>query len=527
MEHLIQKALRLYSSNHICEAESILVKVVDESPDQFPALQILAAIRRHQDRPEEALELLFRAVAINPDSAELHNSLANTLSSLKRYQEAVKHFHTALALRADFSEAHFNLANCLKESGQYEQAASAYSAVTALRPDYVAAHTNLGIVLDRLHRPDEALASFARALALDPQSKHGYGNVGLALVDCNRHEEALPFLRRSKELQPESALPTFDEALVHLALGNFAAGWPGYEARWTALPGVSRPPFLQPMWNGQMPLGGKTILLYAEQGLGDTILFARYVHEIVNQGARTILAVPEALVELMASIPGVADVITSTDPVPDFDVHAPLGSLPMLFSTTIETIPSQTPYLAHPSSEMFNGLRESSDSSLLVGVCWAGNPNYVSDSKRSVPISSFQRLFSVSGVRFVSLQKDLRNEDASVLLGFPGIDLTSVRRSQGLADTAALISQLDLVVTVDTVIAHLAGALGRPVWILLRYSGYWVWLLKRPDSPWYPTARLFRQEQPGNWDAVLDDAILHLTFLANGVGQKRAKPLIT
>ena len=266
---------------------------------------------------------------------------------------------------------------------------------------------------------------------------------------------------------------------------------------------------------------GKTILLHSEQGLGDTVLFARFVEPIVDRGARVYLDVQRPLVSLMSSIPGVAQVLTAGDPIPEFDLHAPFGSLPLALKTTVDTIPSRTPYLRAPAeSETIIGLDESSGSPSLqrplVGVCWAGNPDYPLDHNRSIPLSIFGRLFQVPGVRFVSLQQNLRPGDDAILAGYDDVNLTSIARSKGLADTAAMISRLDLVITVDTVIGHLAGALDRPVWILTSFSAYWAWLRGRIDSPWYPSARLFRQPQIGDWASVVEDAAGALAKAAGG-----------
>jgi hypothetical protein len=230
--------------------------------------------------------------------------------------------------------------------------------------------------------------------------------------------------------------------------------------------------------------------------MGDTILFARFVQDVVQQGARVVLLVLKPLAELMATMPGVVQVLTPGHPLPDFDVHAPMGSLPLAFGTTLNTIPARIPYLLAPHLEFI-------EKRFRVGVCWAGNPNYPSDHKRSIPLQIFQNLFKVPGVQFVSLQQNFRAGDAEILAGRGNIDLTSISKSSSLADTAALMANLDLVITMDTVIGHLAGALGQRVWILLHSNPYWLWMREREDSPWYPTARLFRQEQPGDWAGVM------------------------
>jgi tetratricopeptide (TPR) repeat protein len=507
-EPVFQRAVRFHGSGQLAEAASLFAAILELDPDHFPSLHRLAAIRRQQNRVEESLALLERAIVCNPAVAELYNSLGNTLNFLGRQEEAVEQYRRALALRENFPEVHLNLANSFKTLERWCEAEAAYRAAIALRPGYVEAHTNLGIVLGRLNRPADALASFSAALSFDPAVKLGNSNLATALTALNRHEEALPFLNRARQLEPDAPQPVFIESHVHLAMGNLERGWPAYEAR-LRIPElkINAHNFSQPLWDGQSAIADKTILLHAEQGMGDTILFARFVEPIVQTGSRVILAVQKPLVRLMSAMPGVAQVVTSGDPPPEFDLHAPLGSLPLALKITLDTIPARVPYLQAPAeSETIAGLDESDDPRPLVGVCWAGNPAYPNDHNRSIPLAIFERLFQVPGVRFVSLQQNLRPGDDSILAGCDNIDLTSDRKGSGLADTGALISRLDMVITVDTVIGHLAGALGRPFWILLPYSAYWAWLRERTDTPWYPTARLFRQPQPGDWKSVLESA---------------------
>jgi len=521
-ETVFQDAVRFHQSGQLAEAASLFAAILEHDPDHFPSLHRLAAIRRRQGRFEESLGLLQRALGCNPTAADAYNSLGNTLNSLGRQEEAIEQYRRAVALRENFPEAHLNLANSFKALERWREAEAAYRAAIALRPGYVEAHTNLGIVLGRLNRPADAVASFSAALSFDPAVNLGNSNLATALIALNRHEEALPFLHRARQLEPDAPQPVFNESLVHLAMGNLERAWPAYEAR-LRIPELKINCYnsAQPVWDGQSAIAGKTILLHAEQGLGDTILFARFVEPIVPKGARVILAIQKPLVRLMSAMPGVAQVLTSGDPLPEFDLHAPLGSLPLALKITLDTIPARIPYLEAPAeSETIASLdEESDDPRLLVGVCWAGNPAYPSDHNRSIALAIFERLFQVPGIRFVSLQQNLRPGDDSILARFDNIDLTSDRQGSGLADTAALISRLDMVITVDTVIGHLAGALGRPFWILLPYSAYWAWLRDRTDTPWYPTARLFRQPQPGDWKSVLESVADALKSMRPGPSQ--------
>lgn len=503
-EPLYQDAVQLHGSGRLTEAASLFVAVLENNPDHFPSLHRLATIRRHQGRFEESLTLLHRAIACDPAAADAYNSLGNSLNCLGRHEEAIEQYHRAVALHENFPEALLNLANSFKALERWREAETAYRAAIALRPGFIEAHTNLGFALARMNRPADALASFSAAVSFDPAVKLGNSNIATALIALNRHEEALPFLERARHLEPDAPQPAFNEALAHLAMGNLRRAWPDYEAR-LRIPelNINRGYFTQPVWDGQSPIAGKTILLHAEQGLGDTILFARFLESIIQKGARVMLAVQKPLVRLISATPGVDQVLTSGDPVPEFDLHAFFGSLPLALDITKDTIPTR-PYLKTPAESKPTAIL---DERPLVGVCWAGNPSYSNDHNRSIPLAIFERLLQVPGIRFVSLQQNFRPGDDSILARFDNIDLASIRACDDLAGTAALISRLDMIISVDTVVAHLAGALGRPFWILLPYSAYWAWQRNHADTPWYPTARLFRQRQIGDWRSVIENAV--------------------
>jgi tetratricopeptide (TPR) repeat protein len=483
-ELVFAQAVAFHGRGQLAEAGSLLAAILEHNAGHLASLQRLAAIRRFQGRLEESRELLARALERFPDSADLHNSLGNTLNALERTEEAVAAYRRATELRGDFPEAHLNLANSLKALGRYEEAVAAYREAITKRNGYAEAHTNLGVVLDRLHRLEEALASFLEALRLDPRARLAFNNVGLALSALNRHEEALGFFEQARAVEPEALEPVFHEAIVRLAMGDFARGWRDYEAR-LGLRVTSE--FSQPVWDGKADLSGKTILLRAEQGLGDTILFARYIPAVVKTGARVVVEAQQPLVGLLRGMAGVAQVVMPGQTA-EFDVHIAMGSLPLIFGT----IPGREGYFRAPAVAVEKG---------RVGVCWAGNPKYALDYRRSIPLAIFQRLFGVSR-RFVSLQKEWRAGDEEILAGIGNLDLGPIRNVEDLAETAALLARMELVITVDTAIAHLAGALGRPVWVLLPFSSYWVWGRRAEDCDWYASARLFRQQKAGDWEGV-------------------------
>ncbi|HEX4227781.1 MAG TPA: tetratricopeptide repeat-containing glycosyltransferase family protein [Bryobacteraceae bacterium] len=503
---MFERAVQLHTTGQTTEAGALFAAIVEHNPIHFPSLQRLAAIRRQEGHFEESLALLKQAIGCNPSSADAHNSLGNTLNSLGRSEEAVDQYRCALALRPDYPEAYVNLGNSLKGLNRVKEAAVCYSSAIGLRPQYAEAHSNLGIALLRLDRPQDALASFTAAIALDPGLNIAYSNLGAALSELDRHEEALPIFQRARQLEPDAPQPVFNEALARLALGDFEKAWEDYEARWVAVElKLKSRNFPQPLWDGETGIAGKTFLIHAEQGLGDMILLARYIPLVAQRGARLIVECYQPIQSLIAAIPGVSQVLIYGEDLPDFDIHAPFGSLPRAFKTTLQTIPDRVPYLPAPThSPTIDDLDNTDDPRPRVGVCWAGNPEYPRDRHRSIPLAVFQRLFRVPNVRFVSLQQRLRPGDEQILANYDNIDLVTDRKGSTLADTAALISKLDLVITVDTAIGHLTGALGRPVWVLLAYFPYWVWLRNRSGNPWYPTAQLFRQPRMGDWESVVE-----------------------
>jgi len=491
-----ERALDLQAAGREGEAEALFTAILKKAPLHFGALYGLGVIRLQQGEPEAALSLLRTATACRPASAEAWNALANTLQALGRHEEAAERYRRALALQPRFAYGHNNLGNSYLALGRVEDAAASFRTAATLVPKLAVAHSNLGNALMELGRPDEALQCYQAATELNPDVGGIHNNAGKALVVLNRHEEAAARFVRASDLDPSLAQARLNLALARLSLGDYTAAWPDYEARWQ-ISTYSRPrEYPQPLWDGRADLAGKTILLYFEQGLGDTIQFARYVPLLAQRGARVLLEGPRPLLRLFASLAGAAALLAPGDPPPDFDFHAPLLSLPLAFQTTLETIPGGVPYLQAPPVR----------TNYSIGLCWAGNPDNPTDRERSIPLRALVPLLRIPGASFLSLQKVLREGDEEILAQFGNIDVARIRDCTDFADTAALVAGLDLVIAVDTSLAHLAGAMARPVWVLLKFSAHWAWLRHRQDSPWYPTARLFRQPRPGDWSSVIEEA---------------------
>jgi tetratricopeptide (TPR) repeat protein len=462
-------------------------------------------------RFEEALASCERALALRADIAEVHANHGNALFGLKRYGEALASYDRALALRPAMAGLHYNRGNALHEMRRFDEALASYDRALAFRPDHAEAHYNRGNALHVSQRFDEALASYDRALVLRTDYAEAIANRGATLYDLQRYDEALASYDRALTLRPHFADAHYNEAMCRLLLGDFDRGWQKHEWRWeTEQLRKSNRGFPQPLWLGSDAIAGKTVLLHAEQGLGDTIQFCRYAPLVAARGAHVVIEVQKPLRRLMETLAGVARVISRGDPLPAFDLQCPLLSLPLALRTHLETIPATVPYLAAPESKVRAWAdRLGRHAQPRIGLVWAGNPrkelpgaNRI-DGQRSIAFDQLAPLVRLTGCSFYSVQKGdeaVRQIRASALRDVV-VDWTDDLHD--FSDTAALIENLDLVISVDTSVAHLAGALGKPFWLLNRHNTCWRWLIDRNDSPWYPTARLFRQQAAGQWDPVI------------------------
>jgi tetratricopeptide (TPR) repeat protein len=467
----------------------------------------LNALKRY----DLALASCDRALTLKPDYAEAHNNRAHALNALKRHREAIASCDQAIALRPDYPEAHNNRGNALNALARHTDAVASYDKAIAFAPKYAEAYNNRGNALYHLGRAEDAAASYELAIAIRPDYAEAYNNRGNALSLLKRCEPALASFDRAIALKPDYAEAFFNKGVLLLMMGRFADGWPLYEWRTNKANPIAARDYTQPQWLGEADLAGKTILLTEEQGLGDTIQFCRYAPLVAQRGARVILEVPPQLTRLAAGLTGIAQAVETGRPLPAFDLHCPLLSLPLAFKTELATIPAAIPYLkADAGQSKIWKDRLGAKTKLRVGLVWSGGirPNQpVSvNQRRNIPLAKFAVL-KHPDVAFYSLQKGQPGESELAELThnrWDGPDIVDLTSAIGdFSDTAAFIDNLDLVITVDTAAAHLAGALGKPVWILNRFDTDWRWLLDRTDSPWYPTAKLYRQDKAGDWDSVL------------------------
>lgn len=498
------RAVSAYKAGKLADAELLCQQIVSTERDHFEACHVLAVVQAALGKRDLALASYDRALALRPDQADVLSNRGNFLLALNRIDEALASYDRALAVRPNYAEAFSNRGSALERAGRFEEALENYDRALSLRPDFPDALYNRGNTLKALKRYDEALASYDRAIALRPGHDNAHNNRGQVLKELFRYEEALASYDRALALNPKNVMAHCNAAGLRLLTGDFERGWIDYEWRWLK-PSVAHAArgFPQPPWRGGDTIAGKTILLHSEQGLGDTIQFCRYVPLVAARGAQVIFEVQKPLCSLMASLAGPAQIVVKGDPLPAFDIHCPLLSLPLALGTRLETIPSSQSYLsAPPQLSTAWQARLGAGRKPRIGLAWSGRPEHERDRERSIGLHALLPFLNTDAT-FVSLQKEVRTDDAIVLK--ERVDILHFGDELGdFADTAALMSQLDLIISVDTSVAHLAGALGKPVWILLTHFPDWRWLLGRDDSPWYPSARLFRQDCTCTWDSMIE-----------------------
>jgi FKBP-type peptidyl-prolyl cis-trans isomerase 2 len=417
--------------------------------------------------------------------------------------EAISYYRKAIGQNPNHAAAYYNLGVAFQGKGLVDQAILYYEIAIGLKQTFTEAHHNLGVAFNEKAQFDEALMCFQRVLQLKPDHAGAFYNLGNTLVAKGRFEEAMASYKKAIEINPGHADAQWSLGLINLRLGNFEEGWKGYEWRWKLKDVMPKRDFSQPLWDGS-DIRERTILIHAEQGFGDTIQFIRYATLVARRGAKVLVECQKELVSLLGNTEGVSQVIAQGERIPDFDVHCPLLSLPLIFKTKVDAIPAEIPYIsADPDLvQKWRNKIIQDKSAVKVGLVWAGNPKLKFGHSRSCPIETFTQLAQRNDVSFYSLQKGEADEQAGNLP--EGIKLIDTAEEiHDFSDTAAIIENLDLVVSIDTAVAHLAGALGKRVWVLLPFVPDWRWMMNREDSPWYPTMRLFRQTKSGDWESVI------------------------
>lgn len=457
-----------------------------------------AATAHHRAGRLGKAEALYRQiVASEPTSAQAHNDLGNVLCDAGRCEEAIDAYRAALVLNPRYLPALNNLGTALRDLGRWAEAVDIYRAALAIDQRVPDVHNNLGVALADLGRLDDAIASYRRAIELSAAYADAYTNLGVTLYANGNSTGAVEACEKAVALRPDFAKAHSNLALILLGTGDFARGWVEHEWRWRCNPNFKPRAFGQARWEGDA-LAGRTILLHAEQGFGDTMQFVRFAPMVVERGGRVIVECRGELAGLLRESMDGVRVIARGETLPAFDLHCPLMSLPLALGVTLDSIP-RSPYLKASPERVDRWVRAIGPRDRCrVGLVWAGRPTHTNDRNRSMRGADLAGLISTKGVAFHSLQCGRAAHELSGAEDHSG-SLTD------FAETAALIANLDLVISVDTAVTHLAGAMGKPVWLMLPYAAEWRWMLKRADSPWYPSARLFRQRRWGDWRGVVDE----------------------
>jgi tetratricopeptide (TPR) repeat protein len=500
---MLRRALRAHEHGEFDKAERLYTAVLHIHPDHFDALHGLGLLFYRRGRLDAALALIQAALKADLDRADGFSSLGLVFHALKQFERALKSYDEGLRLAPDDVELVNRRGVALLELGRPGEALQNFERVLAAAPDDLDALGNRGNALTKLNRPAEALLSYDQALTIAPDNAQLLTNRAAALRRLDRPHEAVMSARRALLSRPDFAQAKFVEGVARLTLGDFS-GWRGYEARWgVGFLASHRRSFAAPLWLGGPSLDGKTILLHAEQGFGDTLQFVRYASLLAGRGAHVILEVQPELARLLSPLPGVATVIARGKPLPRFDFHCPLLSLPLAFGTELATIPASIPYVAPAEQDVALWRARLPRRRPLIGLVWSGERSHDNDRNRSLRLETLLPLLKTPDATFVSLQYEVRDEDAARLREQPAI-IHVGDQFRDFADTAAVISLLDAVISADTAVAHLAGAMGKLHFLLLPFGADFRWLRERDDSPWYPTARLLRQPEFGDWESVVE-----------------------
>ena len=537
----MSEAVAAHQQGRLRDAEKIYARVLKAVPDQFDALNLLGTVKAQQGhigeahrlfsaavkanpvaprglsnlgqalhalkRSGEALDYIDKARALAPDDVNILYQHANVLLSLDRPSEALAEFQVVLAQipqhLPQHVEARINCGLAQAACGFSEQALADFDAALALAPGHPGASYNRGVALIKLGRYEEAVSANDAALAAKPGHLTAWLNRGKALAQLNRYDEALASYGEVLAVKKDHTDAHFNQALALLTQGQYQRGFNDYELRWRRTGMAPHKSRGKPLWLGEYPLARKTVLLHAEQGLGDTIQFARYVPMLAAAGAKVVLEVQPELKTLMARLDGAGTVIARGETPPLFDVHCPLGSLPLALKTEPGKVPAAIPYLSASGVHLAKWSTQiGALPQVRIAIAWSGNSSHDNDRNRSIAFGRLASLFDKSPASFISIQRDLRSDDAAALSAETRVTHVG-NELEDFADTAAVLALCDLVIAVDTAPVHLAGAMGRPVWVLVPFAPDWRWTLTGETTPWYPTARLFRQTALEDWDGVI------------------------
>lgn len=540
---LLARVVALHQSGRLSEAEVLYKKLLAVDPINSEVLYLLGKLYSAHGKLEDAVQLIEQSISQRPNHYERHNEVGILCFKLGRYHRALERFNHVITLNPAFAQGYLNRGAVYYNLKQYKEAFADYDQAIKLNPGYDEAYYNRGLLfyhlkqyaeacesydkaisinphsakfynnrgnaLRYLKKYDETLTSFDKAIALKPDYAEAYGNRGRVKFQLARYEEALSDLDKAIAIKPDYIEAIWNKACLKLLMGQYEEGWRLYECRWKKAGGNALRDFGKPLWLGHEDLKDKTILLCAEQGLGDTIQFCRYASFMEKLGAKVILEVQPALKSLVSTFKVPLTVISQGEPIPSFDFYCTLMSLPLACGTTMDTVPANIPYLYTDEANLIKWQKRlGKRTKPRIGLVWSGSVVHENDSNRSIPLRKLAPLLSEE-YEFHSIQKDVRPQDREWLEEYAII--THGKALDDFLDTASLVNEMDLVISVDTSVAHLAGALGKKLWLLVYFEPDFRWMAAREDSPWYPTARLFRQPTIDDWDSVIQMVKMELS----------------
>jgi Flp pilus assembly protein TadD len=516
LEQLLSEAKAFEEKRDYTAAQTKFNEILKQFPNNPTAYYEVGTFYNHIGQYERAKNILANALKQQPDNANAWLSLGVSLQSLKSDSESEKCYRQAIALNANLAAAYCNLGIIYRNKGLFHEAIQFYQRALAIDPNLAIVYSALSNALLMIGETEQAITMQKKAIELSPGQAKAYNGLGMIMQLTQHFDEALMWYQKALSIAPTYSEAQFNLGLYYLQQGDFKQGLPRYEARWQLLTANPiRSQFIYPRWNGES-LQGKSLLIFTEQGYGDIINFCRYIPLINKANGKIYLNCQLEMVSLMKTLSCIDRIIPRGDENPAVDYYIPLQSLPLVFETTLETIPANVPYLTTDQEKVayWRDFFEAQPAKLKVGICWRGRPNLVNTINRTCGLYYFEPLFSIPNIAFFSLQKELLPEEEGRLSNI----ICLGDKLNDFTDTAAIIEQLDLVITIDTSIAHLAGALNKPVWNLLPYTPDWRWFLNRRDSPWYPSMHLYRQSAPNDWKSIFTQVMQDLGTIYNSLG---------
>ncbi len=510
--------ITLQEQGKLDEAIAAYNKALSIKPDYAEAYNNMGVTLQEQGKLDEAIAAYNKALSIKPAYDNAHYNMGNALKDQGKLDEAIAAYNKALSIKPDYADAYNNMGNALKDQGKLDEAIAAYNKALSIKPDYADAYNNMGNALKDQGKLEEAIAAYNKALSIKPDYAEAYNNMGVTLQEQGKLDEAIEAYNKALSIKPDYAEAYNNKSHSHLLMGDFNNGWDLYEWRTQKKDGTTRKAREHLSWDGTKNISGKRFVVYEEQGLGDKIQFCRYLPLLVQENAFVTFQVTSALHSLLGTLDSNI-ILTNGLPSEDqIDFEVPLMSLPYLFKTEPKTIPASIPYLYADEAKVKLWAERLHKDNFKIGICWQGSKTKV-DVGRSFPLSLFEKISRISDVELISLHKGLGEDQVSdVNFNLTSFDGNFDTGTDAFIDTAAIMANCDLIITSDTAVAHLAGALGRPTWVALKYIPDWRWMLNRSDNQWYPTMTLYRQKITGDWASVFDAINQDLLLL---IDQKR------